>query len=325
MGGITGTHGPGHANERVPIVTGIGVIVRECEERTADACYTLLTNLFGSTRVHRVSDRPFIKTLRRSLELGVSLNYPWTLCIDADVLALPDLKTFVAEAQTLPCNTFAIQALVADKLLPSRRPAGNHLYRTKLIPKALTLIQDEESLRPETDLIQAMQRRGYGFHQTRRVIGLHDFEQNIKDVFAKAYLHAHKHRHLQEDFIPIWRGLADVDPDYATAIAAWEMAALDQDSPRPCRDYMNARFATSDMTRQEKGPLVEFSMDDAVKLFDKSMSTSETFEGHCRHLQEAIDSFVFPARPRENMLVRKGLGLYRYLARRLITPGNRSG
>ncbi|TCJ14745.1 hypothetical protein EZJ19_09185 [Parasulfuritortus cantonensis] len=299
----------------------ISIIVRECGERTADACSALLAEAFEGQTVHRVTGKPFVYTLRQSLELGAALGRQWTLCIDADVLVQSELIEFMTEARELPETTFAVQALVLDKLLPSKRPAGNHLYRTSLIPQALRLLSGEETLRPETEMIQAMRRAGYGFFQSDRVIGLHDYEQNWEDIFAKAYLHAHKHRQLEDSFLPIWRNLAKVDDDYAVAMAAWEIASGEKDVPRVCRDFMAARFADSGVEVPEKVPLAMPSLQGIEELFGKMASTNMELESHYRRLQRSIDASVFPARTRGNWLVRKGRTLLRFLARWLRKLG----
>lgn len=282
---------------------GVSIVVRESGERTADACCDLLQSLLVDRKVHRVSGRPFSQTLRRSLETGLDLALPWTLCIDADVLVLPELAIFLDEIQYLPPGCFAAQGLVLDKLIPSCRPAGNHLYRTSLIPQALARIPND-ALRPETEMIQSMQQSGYGFHQSRRVIGLHDFEQYIRDVFAKAYLHGHKHCHLKDDFMPMWRSLAREDVDYGAAIVGFEAAEQEMLSPRVSRDFTDERFAAYENAWHEKKPLVKVSLETACVLYDQSMSRHQRFPAHARRLQESIDSFVFPRRQRKSLPAR---------------------
>ena len=211
----------------ITLQDAITVIVRESGERTADACVSLLEEAFNGAVIHRVSGAPFHVTLRRALELGIAQGKTWTLCIDADVLVLPDLHRFLAEAVELSPNVFEAQGLVRDKLIPSRRPAGNHLYRTELLPLALPDIPTRGSLRPESDMIHAMVEKGYPFHQSRHVVGLHDFGQSLLDVYGKAFLHGRKHQYLSHLFAPIWHELSTSDADYRIAVAALEDALVD--------------------------------------------------------------------------------------------------
>lgn len=272
-----------------------GVIVRECGERTADACCALLVELLTGVPVHRVSGRPFAVTLRKSLELGLMLNRPWTLCVDADVLVTPGLLDFIAEARALPSNTFAAQALIIDKLLPTRRPAGNHLYRTGQIPVALSLIPSEDVLRPETEMIQRMRGLGHGFYQSRYVVGLHDFEQSLDDLFAKAYLHGHKHRSLKDDYLPIWQALAGTDQDYAVALAAWRQIGDEPVLPQVSRDHTDALMRGNGVAFKAKPALASFTLEDVVSRMKVVVASDPRIDQWRGHLQDMIDAVVFQA------------------------------
>ena len=148
----------------------------------------------------------------------------WTLCVDADVLPLPGLRDFIKEASGLPCHFVEAQALVADKFLPSLRPAGNHLYRTALIPKALDVIPAEGVLRPESSMLESLGQEGYPYHQSTWLVGLHDFEQAPADIYSKASLHGHKHAYLANLLLPLWECWADRDPDYRIALSGFNEA-----------------------------------------------------------------------------------------------------
>ncbi|MEM7012863.1 MAG: hypothetical protein AAF585_15415 [Verrucomicrobiota bacterium] len=193
------------------------VIVRECGEQTADACYEALRAAFD--HVHRVSDRPFSKTLRRSLELGLEEARDFTLCIDADVA--PDvrqLRNLISEFEELPKHVFEIQGLVFDRFFQMERPAGNHLYRTSLIPKAIHLIPTEnEALRPESAMLSAFAKRGRPWLQSRLVVGTHDFGQSDEDISRKASLHARKHQRFLDYLKALWIKLAD-EADFEVAL-----------------------------------------------------------------------------------------------------------
>ncbi len=108
----------------------VTVIVRECGERTAATCVAMLQRLFPGREIHRVSARPFSATLRLSLEKGLAEGRPWTLCIDADVLVMRELATFMAEMSRMPDDFFVGQALVVQQAsaepAPGRQPPLPH-------------------------------------------------------------------------------------------------------------------------------------------------------------------------------------------------------
>lgn len=302
----------------------LGVVVRGSGERTIEACCGLLAELFGES-VHRVSGRPFSATLRKSLELGTRLGRPWTLCVDADVLALPALATFIAEARALPRNTFAVQALVLDKLLPVRRPAGNHLYRTELLNLALSRIPSEDMLRPEYEMIRSMCGLGHGFYQSRLVVGLHDFEQSYADLFAKAYLHGHKHRSLEDQFLLIWQSLSDEDADYAVAFAAWKLVEDGQGMPRVCRDHTDALMLSEGVQFEEKLPFARFAMTDVESLLKRAIAPDPRIDVQRAYLQEKVDQAVFHSAPRfQRSAVRLKLR-WRELRMKLFSLGSKIG
>lgn len=267
------------------------IVVRECGERTADACVRLLSGVYPDAVVHRVSARPFHETLRQSLELGIREGRPWTLCIDADVLILPEIAAFLAEAAQLPPNVLGAQALVLDKLIPSRRPAGNHLYRTELIPLALPLIPTSDSLRPETDMIRAMADKGFSFHQSSRLVGLHDYEQSCKDVYMKAFLHGHKHRFLMHLFRPLWEDLSRTDDDYRIALLALDDALRHEEMPQVSRDFREreARDALDKLGIPEKLP---FPTVDADCVCNTAGSATSALGEEALRLARGIQSMI---------------------------------
>lgn len=236
---------------------GLAIVVRECDERTAPACVALLQEIFPGHDIHRVSARPFSATLRLSLEKGLAAGRAWTLCIDADVLALPELPDLLREARQSAEHVFEIQGLVYDKLMMAPRAAGNHLYRTRLLEQALSLIPTEHSLRPETDMIDAMADLGYPWRQSRAVVGLHDFEQSYADIYAKAALHARKHRYLLPLYRPLWQMLAVLDDDYRVALLALDDDASRTGQPAASRSEYEAEAAGAAARLQlaEKPPL----------------------------------------------------------------------
>jgi hypothetical protein len=270
----------------------ITLVVRECGERTADACAALLSTRFPGHVVHRVSGRPFNATLRSGLELGLREGRKWTLCIDADVLPLPRLVDFVASADELPAGMLGMQALVVDNLLGVRRPAGNHLYRTELIAAALAHIPAAGALRPESAMIDAMARAGMPFRQSLDVIGLHDYEQYLRDIYAKAFLHGHKHRYLREHFEPVWRDLARSDDDFGIALAALEDAGREGEIAVVGRDH-TAALASAAIGRlglEEKPPLGTAAPQLAERLLAAEQVVTGAILARREKLQAVIDA-----------------------------------
>lgn len=198
------------------------VIVRECGELTADICYQSLCEIFSSKCVFRISEQPFSLALKRSLELGIKQGLEFTLCIDADIIPIgPELKSLVVEMQQLPKHIPEIQGMIFDNLFRVIRPAGNHLYRTSFAEKAIQCIPVEgTSLRPESDMLSAMTRKGNPWKQSGKLVGYHDFGQRYEDIYRKAFLHGRKHSEFSTYLEQLWTSLSNEQCEFKIALAA---------------------------------------------------------------------------------------------------------
>lgn len=197
------------------------IIIRSVNERTSKLCQTLIEKEYDKKDIFVINEKPFSNAIRKSFEIGLQQNKKWTLCIDADVLVYPKtIDKLIEFGETTDENVFEIQGLIQDKFFLIKRPAGNHLYRTKLIPEAINLIPDsDKSLRPESDTLKQMVEKGYTWQQTDIIIGLHDYEQYYKDIFRKSMLQAHKHKTFMNKIMEKWETLKIEDADYQ--IATW--------------------------------------------------------------------------------------------------------
>jgi len=215
-------------------VRDVTVVIREAGERTAAICRGLIDAQVPADQVRSVNGVPFATTLAASYRAGIESGRKWTLCVDADVLIARDaLSKLLAAGERAPANVFGVQAMIYDKLLDCVRPAGNRLYRTALLEKALTRISsDPLVIRPETHVVEQMGRLGHPWLMSGILLGLHDFEQYYRDVFRKASLHAHKHLDFGPALIAQWRRKAVDDPDYEVALWGFTAGIADRGAGR---------------------------------------------------------------------------------------------
>lgn len=195
------------------------VVLRECGERTADLCYDILCATFTTDQVTRISETPFKKSLSKSLQLGIEKDREFILCVDADVLPFPaELITLIKEMEIKSKHVVEIQGLVFDNFFQVLRPAGNHLYRTSLASKALTMIpSNTDSLRPESEMLSKLIRAGNPWAQSKSIIGYHDFEQSHGDIYRKMFLTGIKHAEFSKYLIKLWSTLAPHSEDFVVA------------------------------------------------------------------------------------------------------------
>jgi len=202
-------------------LNNVTVIVRSVGERTEEICRSLiLQQQVPEEAVFVINEKPFSHAMRVSFQLGLEQGRPWTLCVDADVLLRPGaIGHLMNIANQQPGNVCEIQGYILDKFFGGPRMAGNHLYRTSLLPKVIELIPEEGvNIRPETHTLNAMKIAGYPWKKTQTLVGLHDFEQDYPDIFRKCFIQAHKHAHLTELFISVWRKTASEDKDFQLAL-----------------------------------------------------------------------------------------------------------
>jgi len=199
----------------------VSIVIRSAGERTEGLCRELvLAQGFSPENVTTVGRTPFPITLRDSYQAGIAMNRPWTLCLDADVLLLSDSIQYMLKIAINEKSSISVfQFLVIDKFFGGPREAGNHLYRTSLLSKALECLPDDPGvIRPETATIEAMKQQGFPKKRVNFLIGLHDFEQSFKDIFRKCFIQAHKHQEYAEIPVTYWPEAKNEDEDFKIAL-----------------------------------------------------------------------------------------------------------
>jgi hypothetical protein len=211
------------------LTSNASVIIRSAGERTEFLCKELvLAQGLPEENIAVIKQAPFSRALYASYEAGVALDLPWTLCLDADVLLLPNsVHEMISLAEKQAPSIFEIRGLILDKFFGGPRQGGIHLYRTSLLSQALTLIPlEQEQIRPEQHTLDAMKARGFSWKRVDYLIGIHDFEQYYADIFRKCFAQAHKHQEYSEIFLSYWPQQGINDLDYKVAIRGL-MAGLD--------------------------------------------------------------------------------------------------
>lgn len=245
----------------MPDRSDVAVVIRATDERTLSLCHAILARQVAVSEIKVVGGGPFAQTLSQSYLAGIEAGCTWTLCIDADVLPTPGcVQTLIDRAISLDRPVFEVQGLVLDKIFGVCRPAGNHLYRTALLPQALPLIpMDETVLRPETTVMAAMSKKGHPWWQDDAVVGLHDFGQWHRDIIRKVFVQAAKFQRHLSFLRDRFQSSAAIDTDFQAALEALSFIA--GSDMRPVLD--SARLANTVTTvlqslgLPEKPPLSE--------------------------------------------------------------------
>lgn len=218
-----------------PDIRDCVVVIRAAGERTESACVRIVADqmcvLGGdpSTRLHVVHERPFSMALKRTYELGIASGAAWVIAMDADVLLLQDGLSRVLEAlASMEPTGFTITPLVLCRFFHGYCFRGLHLYPGRLLPQALALMDScgaHQNVRPETTVVQAMERAGYRIQATTLPVGVHDFEQAYHHIYLKMRMRGR--RECADDggktldaYIALLQSLADRGDDDAR-VAVW--------------------------------------------------------------------------------------------------------
>lgn len=205
------------------VINKATIIIRSSNERTELLCNKLIVNQSVSQEnVFIVREVPFSATMKKSFEIGLSNQLPWTFCVDADVLLRPGSVEYLLNlAEKQKKNVCEMQGMIIDKFFGGPRHGGVHLYRTSLLKEVMKRIPEEGvDIRPEFHTLQAMHSDGYPYLKVPYIVGLHDEEQYNFDIYRKCFIHGTKHIHHVKLFSEVWKSKLEEDFDFRVALKA---------------------------------------------------------------------------------------------------------
>lgn len=234
-------------------------VVRTAHERTADAAVALAAAQLPAGAVEVVCEKPFEKALKKTFEIGIRRNARWTMTLDGDVLLRPGaIEKFIAQAEAMPDNFVQIEGRIHDKLTGMYRQAGHRIYRTSLLPLVLQQVPAPgEQMRPEYSTLQKMEKLGHPSRRVGLVVGIHDYEQYLRDVYRKSHVHATKHAMWLQEFVERWKKLGVTDDDFRVALRGLYDGLISLDKVRIDIDAHgdSAGDAVRQLGLTEKSPL----------------------------------------------------------------------
>ncbi len=261
----------------------ITVIIRSVGERTQQLCEELtLKQGVPKENLFVINEKPFSKAMKVGYQIGVERGLKWTYCIDADVLMKEGaIKEMVQVISKKPENTLGISGKLLDKLLGKKRTAGNHLFRTKHLPRIISNIKPykDENIRPESTIINELKGEGYFFYKNVGFIGLHDFEQHYHDIARKAYTHSIKHNEFLSEFITHWRIASKKDPDFDAAIFGLSKGLLHLNSIKINIDDFEALYEqVKTQLGTKKDEISSFRIKNFEDVFEEMHNTQNYFQ-----------------------------------------------
>lgn len=202
-----------------PTPDRVAVIQRHAHERTQQVGLALAEQEFPGAAVRAVAAGDFPTTLRRSFELAVELDLEWTITLDGDVLLLPGSGAAIMRLiGRMPRTAGHADLLVQDRVTGEARSAGVRVYRTATMRSALEHGDWTGSLRPETHLLASLP--GVVAWSPSVLVGLHDHEQYLRDLFRTAFVMFHKKARQRDNLLRLWRSRAGGHEDLALIAGA---------------------------------------------------------------------------------------------------------
>lgn len=193
------------------------VTIRSTSERTETACVqSLLDEGVKRSQIHIINEAPFKKALETCFEVGLKAQTKWLLTFDADMVLIPGiLSGFFDAAEDMPEENLQIQGQVLDKFFASVRRGGPRIYRVKYLNEAFEISKSlPDNIRPETNIISNMGKRGYPARYISTAISIHDFDQYYADIYRKSYAHSIKHLKKLPQILSKTTYIRETDADY---------------------------------------------------------------------------------------------------------------
>jgi len=206
----------------------ITIIIRASGEATVRNLWKQLKIQKDKEDVLRILDSEisFEEKIKEGYLLGLTLDNPFTLFIDGDILVRSNfIKKVKALIPLLQENELGFGLKLLDRFYGRPKFRGIHLYKTSFLKKALELIPFEgKKIRPESFIKDEMSKIGYKWNNeiSDYIAGIHDFYQYPRDIYYKFVIRSKrspddigilKKRFLKEknsyDFQIALRGLID--------------------------------------------------------------------------------------------------------------------
>lgn len=281
-------------------------VIRSVGERTEQLCFELIkAQGVDSQNIVIVNEKPFSLALKKSYEIGIKSKKSWLFCIDADVLIKSDsIKKLMDLALHQPKRIFEIQGYIFDKFFGCIRTGGIHLYRTKFLHLALSILSENKvNNRPEATTLKLMQKSGYPYVIVPSVVGLHDFEQDPFDIFRTMFVYSHKHASVLIELVDYWRKQSSKDSDFEVALAG-----LTEGLQYPFQMQIDA-----DMKEiREAWAKRDFNRKPPLKLTEVRLHTVDQIYEDNKNRENSIDPYPFLNVKYSNIL-KTGIFKFRYM------------
>lgn len=204
-------------------------IVRSIGERTESVCVHLLKlQMLDCDTISVIREPSHAKAIEKTYTLGIESMADWVIAVDADVLFLPDAVSQIRkELDSCADDVFVINSAVFDKIYSMKRWAGVHVYRRMMLEDLYSTFKtfvNLPNLKIEAAAIKEFQKNNKQSYFSKNIVGTHDFHQNYKDLYRKAYLNTVRNPGNIDRARCNWKKKSLEDSDYLVMLKAMQDA-----------------------------------------------------------------------------------------------------
>ncbi len=172
------------------------VVIRAAGERTAQEAERVVRQETGADGLTVVCERPFARALEVGIDAVIRSGKRWAVLMDADVLLRTGALAMIHDELTAETRGFyMLNFLVLDRGFGGPAYAGVHAYDASLFPRTAQYMPlAYKDQRPETRLCKEMAADGFPTLLSTTVVGTHDHEQYLRDLYRKMFVRATKYQ-----------------------------------------------------------------------------------------------------------------------------------
>lgn len=244
------------------MIDDVFVILRSAKERSAPLAEKAV--LLQTSRYAVIEEYPFSSALKKMFTVGKERPERFLLAVDADVVLHPGsvekIVEIAGEHLKKHPNLFFLDFFVMDKFR-GKCCSGCHLYVNRYSTDLLThLVNDVDDTRPENHLVLDFAKTHKLAHEKSQfIVGLHDFEQYYRDLYAKYFRRAKRRKHEAEMLIHVLeerkKYYSKEDQDFAVALKGLHDGIQANISLKPLFDARHYQKIEEILPIQEKDAL----------------------------------------------------------------------
>lgn len=262
------------------------IVIRTAGERTAGLCEQIVRAQAPYSELHVIAEKPFLRAVRKTMQIGATSNARFLLALDADIVLYPEAMEYMMyEANLQDYEKFLrIDFWLNDKFRGKVMGVHlyNNLYSADFFGYLAGIDDNTYFVRPEGNNFIAFAKPTklrYGYIADK-IVGDHDYHQYYADLIRKYTLRYDRcvADGIIDDTIAHIASLRAAHPDDFDFVVADELLSA-RHAGKPINNMLG------DLAIREKNPLD----DDAVASIQAGLPAGSLMGDVRRSLRESLD------------------------------------